>query len=190
MLPEIPDYDRLVAAFRWRIPQRYNIGVDVCDRWAAREPANASPSSTWPPTAASRLSPTAPCASTRTASPTRCANAASRRGDRVAILLPQGAAVPIAHVAVYKLGAVAVPLATLFGVDALGYRLRDAGARALVTNARGRRQARAIRADLPALESCVISIDACRPPRIFWPRRSRARARLSRRSTPPPTIRR
>src|SRR5919107_1884488 len=38
MLPDIRDYDRLVAAFRWEIPERYNIGVDVCDRWAAAEP--------------------------------------------------------------------------------------------------------------------------------------------------------
>jgi acetyl-CoA synthetase len=58
-------------------------------------------------------------------------------GDRVAILLPQGRAVPVAHVAVYKLGAVAVPLAALFGVDAIAYRLADSGARALITNAAG-----------------------------------------------------
>lgn len=38
MLASAPDYDSLVAAFRWRIPARYNIGVDVCDRWAAAEP--------------------------------------------------------------------------------------------------------------------------------------------------------
>ena len=42
MLPEIRDYDSLVAAFRWRIPQRYNIGVDVCDRWAAADPARVA----------------------------------------------------------------------------------------------------------------------------------------------------
>jgi acetyl-CoA synthetase len=25
-------------AFRWEVPEFYNIGVDVCDRWAEREP--------------------------------------------------------------------------------------------------------------------------------------------------------
>ena len=39
MLPEIRDYDAMVAAFQWRVPDRYNIGVDVCDRWAAVAPA-------------------------------------------------------------------------------------------------------------------------------------------------------
>ena len=67
----------------------------------------------------------------------RCAQRGIARGDRVAILLPQGPAVPVAHVAVYKLGAVALPLAALFGVDAIAYRLRDAGAKALITNAAG-----------------------------------------------------
>jgi acetyl-CoA synthetase len=44
----------------------------------------------------------------------RLANALHERGvgpgDRVAVLLPQGAAVPVTHVAIYKLGAVALPL--------------------------------------------------------------------------------
>jgi acetyl-CoA synthetase len=39
--------------------------------------------------------------------------------------------------AAYKLGAVAVPLANLFGVDAIAYRLKDSGASALITNAAG-----------------------------------------------------
>jgi acetyl-CoA synthetase len=55
----------------------------------------------------------------------------------VAIMLPQGRAVPVAHMAVYKLGAIAVPLANLFGVDAIGYRLKNSGAAALITNAAG-----------------------------------------------------
>ena len=32
------DYEALRRSFRWRIPAHYNIGVDVCDRWAEREP--------------------------------------------------------------------------------------------------------------------------------------------------------
>ena len=38
MLPDIRDYKKLYAAFRWQIPARYNIAVDACDKWAAREP--------------------------------------------------------------------------------------------------------------------------------------------------------
>jgi acetyl-CoA synthetase len=76
------------------------------------------------------------------------------RGDRVAILLPQSVEVAIAHVAAYKAGAVALPLAALFGVDALGFRLKDAGAKVLITNGAGLVKLAAIGADLPELSLC------------------------------------
>lgn len=140
MIPRIHDYDRLMAAFRWPELARYNIGVDVCDRWAAAEPERVALieaiGDEGLPVTYGELR----------ARSNQLANALRKRGvrqgDRVAILLPQGRAVPIAHIAVYKLGAVAVPLAALFGVDAIGFRLRDAGAKALITNAAGLAKAR------------------------------------------------
>ena len=59
------------------------------------------------------------------------------RGDRVGVLLPQVPEAAIAHLAVYKLGAIAVPLFQLFQEQALEFRLRDSGAAALVTDAVG-----------------------------------------------------
>ena len=38
VLPAASDYDALCRAFRWQVPAQYNIGVDVCDRWAKAEP--------------------------------------------------------------------------------------------------------------------------------------------------------
>ena len=38
MLRRAASYDAAKAGFSWEIPERYNIGVDVCDRWAAAEP--------------------------------------------------------------------------------------------------------------------------------------------------------
>ena len=38
MLPHIHDYDALYRDFRWPKLARYNIGVDVCDRWAVADP--------------------------------------------------------------------------------------------------------------------------------------------------------
>ena len=182
MLPEIRDYDRLFAAFRWRIPQRYNIGVDVCDRWAARDPARVAILDV---ARDGRIAPVT-YGALREAS-NRLANVLAANGvaagDRVAILLSQGPAVATAHVAVYKLGAVAVPLATLFGVDALGYRLGDAGARALVTDATGLAKLAGIRADLPALR-VVISIDGPAHDAIGW---TEALARASPAFTPADT---
>lgn len=59
----------------------------------------------------------------------------------------------IAQIAAYKIGAVAVPLFTLFGFDALQYRLSDGGARLLVTDNVGMGKIAQIRATLPQLES-------------------------------------
>ena len=38
MLPSADSYSALTGQFRWQVPERYNIGVDVCDRWAALQP--------------------------------------------------------------------------------------------------------------------------------------------------------
>ena len=34
MLPAADRYDDLLSRFAWDVPARYNIGVDVCDKWA------------------------------------------------------------------------------------------------------------------------------------------------------------
>ncbi len=136
MLPDIRDYEALRNAFRWAIPERYNIGVDVCDRWAAVAPDRPAVIDVEAEGAPRILT----YGALRDAS-NRLANALRTRGvrpgDRVAVLLPQGVAVPIAHVAIYKLGAIALPLAAVFGIDALRYRLDDAGATGLITNGSG-----------------------------------------------------
>lgn len=142
MLPDIRDHARLCAAFRWNIPARYNIGVDICDRWAAIEPSRVAVIEVSGDGSVSTFS----TGELREQS-SRLASALARRGllsgDRVAILLPQGRAVPVAHGATYKIGAIAVPLAALFGVDAIAYRLADAGVKALITNAAGLAKAKA-----------------------------------------------
>lgn len=87
----------------------------------------------------------------------RARGAGVRPGDRVAILLPQGFEAAIAHAAIYKLGAVALPLALLFGVEALAYRLQDAEVSAIVTNRFGYERIAAIRGELTALRLVVLA---------------------------------
>jgi len=151
------DYDTLYRQFRWELPATYNIGVEVCDRWAAIEPDRLALVHVRPDGRSESIS----YGWLRDTS-NRLANALAAhgvaRGDRVAILLPQAPEVAAIHVAIYKLGAVALPLATLFGVDALRYRLENAGARALVTNASGLAKLAAIRSGLPDL-ALVLSVD-------------------------------
>ena len=47
MLPAGESYREVHNAFRWEVPEFYNIAVDVCDRRASGSPTgSASPSST------------------------------------------------------------------------------------------------------------------------------------------------
>ena len=136
VLPAARDYGALYRSFRWQIPARYNIGVDVCDRWAEIDPSRTAIFNLGADGMVEEVS----YGALREAS-NRLANALAARGigrgDRIALLLAQGTAVAVSHIAIYKLGAIALPLAMLFGVDAIAYRLQDSGARALITNAQG-----------------------------------------------------
>ena len=117
-----------------------------------------------------------------------------KRGDRVAILLPQAPEVAAIHIAVYKLGAIALPLAVLFGTDAIAYRLQNAGAKALITNAQGLAKLAEIRRTqgdaLPGL-TLVLSIDGPADGALGFARDAVARlVRFLAGCRPRPTIRR
>ncbi|WP_435101420.1 acyl-CoA synthetase [Arhodomonas sp. AD133] len=156
MLARANDYDTLFGRFRWRIPARYNIGVDIVDRHAGDPDRLAlvydhgcgDPERYTFAHIAAR--------SNRLANALRTLGV--ERGDRIGILLPQRPETAIAHVAAYKLGAIALPLFTLFGPDALEYRLADSGARVLITDHASLHKIAAVRDKLPALEQ-VISVD-------------------------------
>jgi acetyl-CoA synthetase len=143
-------YDHAHAAFRWQVPPRFNIGVDACDRWARGNGRLALIYETEDGEVRRFSFDQLRQSSNRLANCWRGAGLGI--GDRVAILLPQAPETGIAHLAVYKSGAVAVPLFTLFGPDALLYRLADSAARMLVTDAAGLSKVRPLLGQLPALE--------------------------------------
>jgi len=151
------DYDSLVAGFRWQIPERYNIAADACDAWARRDPDRRALIEFGPEGTRRELS-----YRTLARLSNRLANALTAkgiaRGDRVAVFLPQVSETAVAHLAIYKMGAVALPLAAVFGPEALRFRLADAGVRALITNRAGAEKVAGIRDALPAL-GLVVSID-------------------------------
>jgi acetyl-CoA synthetase len=122
----IDRYDELYKSFRWDVPARLNIAHACCVRWAA-DPARialhwedeAGATATYSfrdiQLAANRLS-------------NALAALGVRRGDRVAIILPQRPETAIAYMAVFQMGAIALPLSHLFGPEALEYRMNHAEA--------------------------------------------------------------
>jgi acetyl-CoA synthetase len=141
--------------FRWPAPAAYNIGVEVCDRWADFDSGRIALIDAH---ADGRCDEISYGALRETSN--RLANALRAHGigraDRVAILLPQGPDVAAIHIATYKMAAIALPLAMLFGIDAISYRLKNSGARALITNALGLAKLTEITDELPRL---VLSVD-------------------------------
>ena len=114
-----PSYDDLRTAFSWARPAHVNIGVEVADRQPPSDPAILV-------TDGREIARTVSFGELSEAS-NRLANVLSALGvapgDRVALILSQRPETAIAHVAIYKLGAIAVPLSGAFGRDALEVRL-------------------------------------------------------------------
>ncbi|SAL45125.1 AMP-dependent synthetase and ligase [Caballeronia arvi] len=161
MLPPGNSYEAVAGRFEWRIPARYNIAQDVCDKWAD---------------GSNRLALIVEAADTSQKRYTfddlkrlsNCfANAMKAqgvvRGDRVAIFVRQSVEAAIAHLAAYRMGCIAVPLFALFGTDAIEFRLAHSGAKAVVTDAQGAAKIAQIRDALPELHR-IFDTDA-----DFWP---------------------
>ncbi len=154
MLPRADSYDALCRAFEWPAFGRCNIGRDACDVWAAREPG--------------RIALILDDEDRRVsfdelrALSDRMANLLAEcgvaRGDRVAVLLPQRLETAAAHLGALKLGAISMPLAVLFGPEALAHRLSDSGAAVVVTDRAGAATLAPLRERLPDLR-VVLSVD-------------------------------
>ncbi len=167
LLQEGLSWEALRTGFRWRVPAKFNIAEACCDSHARAEPGRLALIDLSASGEARRWSyGDLKAASDRLANAFRARGLG--RGDTVAVLLPQGPAVLIAHFAAMKLGAVVLPLFTLFGPDALAYRLADATARVVVTDGASLEKLGAIRGELPDLRE-VYCIDPAAPPvRDFW----------------------
>ena len=146
------DYDALYDAFEWEVPERFNMATYVCDRWAGTgrtaliaEDAQGTNEYTFGDLRSK---------ANRFAKYLR--EQGIERGDRVGVNGTQRVEVLVTHLACWKLGAISVPLSVLFGPDALRYRLDDSGTKACVVTAGGVEAFRAVKDELPALETEVV----------------------------------
>ncbi len=163
--PDSTDFDGLRRDFRWQLPEFFNIGVDVCDRHRDRSEQIAIYYETADGYRQRMTFGELRLLSNRAGNMLR--NLGVQMGDRVAVILSQRPETAITHIAVYKIGAIALPLSILFGHDALEYRLADSGASIVVTdNARAATIA-TMRDRLPQLEH-VIVVDPAPEEMGFW----------------------
>ncbi len=149
-----PDqYPALYESYRWHVPRDFNIAEACARRWA---PEASRVAVHYEDERGARATYTYAALQ---ADANRLANALAAlgvaRGDRVAILLPQRPETPIAHIAIYQLGAIAMPLSILFGPEALEYRLQDSGAVAAICDDAALAALATARANCPQLAHVI-----------------------------------
>ena len=166
MLTETTDYKKLCRDFRWEIPPRFNIATACCDRHADGSNRLAL-IYVDEDGAAQRTSFDEIAEMSR-----RFANVLKAdgltRGDRVALFLSQSLELPVAHLAAFRAGLVSIPLFSLFGEDALQFRLSNSGAKAVVTDVGGWEKLKRIRKHLPELRNVYLIGDAPPGTKSFW----------------------
>jgi acetyl-CoA synthetase len=156
MLRSARSYSEACRAFRWMIPARYNIGVDAVDKHVAAGTGDRLALIYERDDGAVERHSFHDVARQSSRLANLLVEQGLKPGDRIGILLPQRPETAFAHIAVYKCGMVAVPLFTLFGPDALEYRLADSAARALITHSSSLDKIAAIRPRLPDLASLIL----------------------------------
>ena len=146
-------YAELYGSWRWQVPARYNIAQACCGRWAADrsrfalywedESGETAKYTFWDiQREANRLS-------------NALVALGVKRGDRVALILPQRPEMAIAYMAIFQMGAIALPLSHLFGPDALEYRMAFAGASVVLVEPTTIANLWAVRDKLPELKHVI-----------------------------------
>ena len=141
--------------FKWEVPEFFNIGVACCDIHAYKyadktalihEDENGK--------VAKYSFKEILKQSNKMANVLK--NIGLEKGDRFAILLSQQVETLISHLAGYKSGLINVPLFTLFGTDALLYRLQNSEAKAIIVNSNDVDKILSIKENLPNLKKIIV----------------------------------
>ena len=163
-------YEPLHAAFRWHVPPTFNMAEACCRRWAEKRRTAAL----------TAIIEDGPNRRPRRYTYGELAEAANRlshalrllgvrRGDRVAIVLPQRFETAVAYMAVLQMGAVAMPLSQLFGPEALAFRLQDSAAGVALVDEQTGPAVMGVRAECPALRHVVGLTGTFDTDVIDWP---------------------
>ena len=178
-------YASMHSDFRWQVPAEFNIAEHCCTRWARNRPSATAITIEREDGEVLNHS-----FGELQADADRLSRALHRLGvgpgDRVAVVMPQRFETAVAHMAIYQLGAVAMPLSMLFGPDALEYRLGNSEARVAIVDDAAVDNLLAVRRACPALATVITvglspgrgdvdwrSLLRNEPP-LFAPRRTRA----------------
>ena len=130
----IASYDEAVSQHEWRVPERYNIAQDVCDKHPADKLAMIHED--FEGNVREVLWGELQEQSNRFANVLRAHGV--EKGDRVAMLLPPTPETAAAFFGTWKCGAILLSMSVLYGDDGIRHRVGDSQAKILLTNAANR----------------------------------------------------
>lgn len=147
-------YEELIKNFAWDIPKRYNMGVDVCDKWANQDETKTAiidiTSGDRKDVSFGELKKSSDDLAIYLRS------IGIKKGDRVGVLRSQSVWTAAAHIAIWKLGAISVPLFVLFRQDALLTRLENSGAKAIIVDESSIELVEPLQEQLPELTQIIL----------------------------------
>jgi acetyl-CoA synthetase len=124
-------YEEALAAHVWRVPERYNIAADVCDKHPASKLAMVYEDH--------RGNQREVSWGEQRSLANRAANVLAargvERGDRVAICAPASPETAAMFLGTWKLGAILLSLSVLYGDDGIRHRISDSEPTLIVTDA-------------------------------------------------------
>src|SRR3982751_3106756 len=144
-------YEDVCAAHEWRVPERYNIAQDVCDKHPADKLAMIHED--FAGNVREVLWGELQEKSNRSANVLRAHGV--EKGDRVAMLLPPTPEAAAAFFGTWKCGAILLAMSVLYGDDGIRHRVSDSQAKVLVTN-----HANQDRVDASLVETVLVLDDA------------------------------
>jgi acetyl-CoA synthetase len=147
-------YRELYDTFRWHVPREFNIAEVCCRRWSQESSRIALHYEDESGRGGSYTFAALQADANRLSNALRALGV--NAGDRVAIVLPQCPETVVSHLAIYQMGAVAMPLSLLFGPDALEYRLQNSETVAAIVDAAALPAIATIRDRCPALKHVVV----------------------------------
>ena len=153
----IDQYADLHSNFRWHVPENFNIADVCCTRWAKQTPHAVAirEHETGKSLAKSKAYTYLELQQAANQLSQKLAQLGVKRGDRIAIVLPQRFETAVAYMAVLQMGAIAVPLSMLFGPDALEYRLNDSDAVVAIVDEVSEPSLRQIQSNCPNLRNIM-----------------------------------
>lgn len=154
MLGKFQSYEEAYKNFQWEFPERYNMGWDVCDKWADREPEKTAIIDL---TGDVRVDvPFSELKSKSNQLANLLVSLDIQEGDRVGVFRTQSVWTAASHIAVWKMGGISMPLFKLFAEDALLSRLQNSNAKLVFTDFEGAEKLEKLRGQLPDLEHIIV----------------------------------